>query len=246
MGEIFSVKTIAEYLGFSQRKIYQLIKDHKIPYSRVGGQYRFIKDDIEDWLRKGKRGGGLEKTNVYAALDSIKDTNKRRLYLVALLTSSLEKEGLKPVVVGGCALEFYTTGGYATGDIDIIFSDNRLLDEKLSLWGFKKIGRHWINEELDLYIESPASQLDSEENKRLTTVEIEDLRVYLISLEGLILDRLKAYVHWRSEDDGYWAKELIFMYRDKLEMPYLKKRAKNEKVGNALSKILAEVKRFYE
>lgn len=246
MSEIFSVTTVAKYLGFSQRKIYQLIKDRKIPYSRVGGQYRFIKDDIDSWLRKVKLGTGLDKASVYEALKSIRDINKKRLYFIALLTASLEKEGLKPVVVGGCAMEFYTTGGYATGDIDIIFSDNKLLNEKLSLWGFKRIGRHWINEELSIYIESPASQLDSEESKRVATVEIEDLKVYLISLEDLILDRLKAYVHWRSEDDGYWAKELIFMYRDKLEMAYLRRKAKNDKVDKALTKILAEVKKFHE
>lgn len=246
MSEIFSVKGVAKYLGFSQRKIYQLIKDRQIPYSRVGGQYRFIKEDIDNWLRKGKREGELDKSTIYAALESIKDTNKKRLYLIALLTSSLEKEKLKPVVVGGCALEFYTTGGYATQDIDIIFSDNKLLNERLSSWGFRRVGRHWVNEELDIYIESPASQLGPEENKRLTTVEIENLRVYLIGIEDLLLDRLKAYVHWKSEDDGYWAKELIFIYCDKLEISYLKRRAKIEKVDNALAKILTEVKRFHE
>lgn len=250
MKEIFSVREVSRYLGFSQRKIYQLIKDNQIPYNKIGGQYRFIKDDIDNWLRKGKREATnlrkatnlLDRAWVYETVNSIKDTNKRRLYLIGLLTLSLQHERLKPIVVGGCALEFYTTGGYATHDIDIIFSDNKLLNEKLSSWGFKRIGRHWINEELDLYIESPASQLDPEENKRVCEVEIEGLKVYLIGLEDLILDRLKAYVHWKSEDDGYWAKELIFMYKDKLEMTYLKRRAKIERVDKALAGILNEIK----
>lgn len=251
MSEIFSVKTAARYLGFSQRKIYQLIKDGAIPHTRVGGQYRFIKEDLDNWLRRGKEEGNfsgakMDRSGVYAALNRIKDINKKRLYFIGLLTSLLKKEGLRPVVVGGCALEFYTTGGYSTGDIDIIFSDNRLLDEKLSWLGFKRVGRHWISEELDLYIESPGSQLKPEETERLTTVEIDNLKVYLIGLEDLILDRLKAYVHWRSSDDGFWAKELIFMYGDKLEMAYLKRKAKVEKVDKALTKILREVKKIRE
>ena len=179
-------------------------------------------------------------------LKAIKDINKKRLYFVGLLTSLINKEGLKPVVVGGCALEFYTTGGYSTGDIDIIFSDNKLLDEKLSSLGFKRVGRHWISEELDLYLESPGAQLSQEETKRLTTVNIENFKVYLIGPEDLILDRLKAYVHWRSDDDGFWAKELIFMYHDKLEMAYLKRKARGEKVDKALAKILRELKKIHE
>lgn len=249
MSEIFSVKTVARYLGFSPRKLYQLIKEDRIPYSRIGGQYRFIKEDIDTWLRGEKENLAGDKEGLEAALNrlkAIKDINKKRLYFVGLLTRLINKEGLRPVVVGGCALEFYTTGGYSTGDIDIIFSDNKLLDEKLSSLRFKRVGRHWISEELDLYLESPGSQLSQEEIKRLTTVNIENFKVYLIGPEDLILDRLKAYVHWRSEDDGFWAKELLFMYQDKLEMAYLKRKARREKVDKALAKILREVKKINE
>ena len=52
--EIMDIAEISGYLGFSQRKIYQLIKDGAIPVSKIGGQYRFIKDEIYLWLRRSK------------------------------------------------------------------------------------------------------------------------------------------------------------------------------------------------
>ena len=52
--EIMSIAGISRYLGFSQRKIYQLIKDGKIPVAKIGGQYRFIRDDIMLWLKNSK------------------------------------------------------------------------------------------------------------------------------------------------------------------------------------------------
>ncbi|MCK5594924.1 helix-turn-helix domain-containing protein [bacterium] len=52
--EIMNIAEVSRYLGFSQRKIYQLIKEGKIPVSKIGGQYRFIKDEIYLWLRRSR------------------------------------------------------------------------------------------------------------------------------------------------------------------------------------------------
>ncbi|MEQ8172977.1 MAG: DUF6036 family nucleotidyltransferase [Candidatus Eremiobacterota bacterium] len=165
---------------------------------------------------------------------------KRQLFFLAIMTDALE--GIKPVIVGGVALEFYSTGGYSTGDIDIIYPDVKVIGEKLQEWGFQKKGRHWINEELDIFIEIPGSYLSEDEKKRITLVEIENLSVYLIGVEDLIIDRLNAFVHWQSTDDGYWAKELLFIYKEKLDMEYLKKRCSEEQTSEELEKLLREVK----
>ena len=60
---VMDVIEIAEYLGFSVRKIYELIKNKQIPASKIGGQYRFVKGNIDRWLQeativpiKNKRG----------------------------------------------------------------------------------------------------------------------------------------------------------------------------------------------
>lgn len=45
-----TVKEVAEYLGFSATKIYRLVESGEIPRVKVGGQYRFPRAIIDDWL----------------------------------------------------------------------------------------------------------------------------------------------------------------------------------------------------
>lgn len=172
----------------------------------------------------------------------ITDPFKRQLYIIGVLTRVLEKFNVKPVIVGGFALEFYTTGGYNTGDIDLVFPDYELLSKIMADLGFKKAGRHWISRELDVFIEAPGSNLTEGEKRHLSRVEIDDLNVYLIGVEDLLIDRMNAYVHWKSKDDGYWVKELIAMHKGKIDRKYLLKRCKEDKTFNAFKKLEKELK----
>lgn len=44
------VKEVASYLGFSPTKIYRMLTAGDIPAVKVGGQYRFPRRVIDDWL----------------------------------------------------------------------------------------------------------------------------------------------------------------------------------------------------
>jgi hypothetical protein len=166
---------------------------------------------------------------------TIHDPLKRNLYLLGLLSDALGPE--KPVVVGGFTLEFYSTGGYATGDIDLVYPEPGVLGAVLEEWGFKKEGRHWISEEFDLFIEVPGTALAGEERIRVTIVEVEGLKILLLGVEDLIVDRLNAFVHWKSTDDGYWAKELLFIYAESLDNDYLARRCADENTVSALEEL---------
>jgi excisionase family DNA binding protein len=50
--EIMDIKTLARYLGMGRSKIYGLIRQRKIPASRIGRQYRFSKPIVDAWLRE--------------------------------------------------------------------------------------------------------------------------------------------------------------------------------------------------
>lgn len=50
--EVMSVKELAEYLGIGKSKIYSLIKQKKIPASKIGRQYKFSKTVIDSWLKE--------------------------------------------------------------------------------------------------------------------------------------------------------------------------------------------------
>ena len=239
--QVMKIPEVATYLGFSQRKLYQLVREDKIPVARIGGQYRFLKEEIDAWLRDPKPLSRSNATDSISKIKSIQDINKRRLYLVGLLTKELEGGKARPIVVGGCALEFYTTGGYSTGDVDVIFPHTELLDSVLSKWGFRKEGRHWISSDLDMYIKSPASSLGGGDPARITRVRIEEVDAYVIGVEDLIIDRLNAAVHSQSEDDRYWAKELIYIHGPMIDMDYLRKRASADNVEDEVDKILKEI-----
>jgi len=47
---IFSVETLAGYLGVSNQWVYDRIKSREIPYIKVGKFCRFRKRDIDAWL----------------------------------------------------------------------------------------------------------------------------------------------------------------------------------------------------
>ncbi len=50
--EVMDIKTLSQYLSMGRSKIYNLIRQKKIPASRIGRQYRFSKQLIDDWLKE--------------------------------------------------------------------------------------------------------------------------------------------------------------------------------------------------
>ena len=50
--EVMDIKTLAQYLGMGRSKIYGLIRQRKVPASRIGRQYRFSKALVDAWLKE--------------------------------------------------------------------------------------------------------------------------------------------------------------------------------------------------
>lgn len=242
---LMTVKDVATYLGLSERTLYSMIKREEIPYVKVGGRYRFNREKVEEWLeRKSRERMRTAREKMPTALQRVEETADpltKRLLFIGLLTRELEKDNIEPIIVGGNAVEFYTAGGYATYDIDVI-APSEPLDKVLKRWGFDKVGRHWISERLDIVIEAPAYALaTAEQHEKLYEVEIDDLKVYVLGIEDLIIDRLNAYVHWKSQDDGIWAKELMVLHSKEIDWDYLAKRAGEERVEAALAELKEEL-----
>ena len=53
-----------------------------------------------------------------ADIEATSDLLERALKLAGLITALFQRHGFALVVVGGSAVEFYTEGGYMSGDID--------------------------------------------------------------------------------------------------------------------------------
>lgn len=50
--EVMDIKALAQYLGMGRSKIYGLIRQRKVPASRIGRQYRFSKSLVDAWLKE--------------------------------------------------------------------------------------------------------------------------------------------------------------------------------------------------
>jgi hypothetical protein len=178
-------------------------------------------------------------------LEIIKNTEsplKRQLLMVGLITRLLEEQGKKaPVVIGGCALSYYSREVYFTTDIDLAYAEREALDLALKSVGFKKKGRYWVHEGLKLAIEAPASKLAKEEAS-VEIVEVgEGLKCTIIGIEDLIIDRMNACKHRKSEIDCEMAELLVNRYCNDLDWPYLEKKA--AKPENDILSELQEIKK---
>ncbi len=171
---------------------------------------------------------------------------KKQLLIVALISKILKEKGKNvPLVVGGCALSYYSREVYLTNDIDLLYADIEALDAVLKNLGFKKEGRFWYSEELELVIEVPGS-FPEEEIAPLEKVifDEEDLECFLLSVEDIILDRLKACKYLKSQIDCEMAEVLIARYFNGIDWDYIKRKSKLPE--NDVFDILRKIKKKYE
>ena len=165
-------------------------------------------------------------TRDFDRLRDEKDPRRRRLLALGLLTRELAPLGIEPILVGGAALEFYTAGGYATYDVDLALPSGSDVDAAFARLGFEKEGRFWRHAVFDLLFEAPAPAGLPGEDAMRTEVDVEGLRVVVIGIEDLLIDRLRAWVHWRSEEDGRWTRRLAGLHGDRLDWGYLRNRTR--------------------
>ena len=55
MGEVMDVPEVAEWLHYHPKTVQRMAKDGQIPAKKVGGEWRFMRVDLERWLRSDDR-----------------------------------------------------------------------------------------------------------------------------------------------------------------------------------------------
>ncbi len=90
-----------------------------------------------------------ELTNAKIDIEATSDLLERAMKLAGLITTLFAEKGFHLVVVGGSAVEFYTEGGYMSGDIDFCRKTfkaipPRLMQEIAESLGGKGLGRNWL------------------------------------------------------------------------------------------------------
>lgn len=169
---------------------------------------------------------GAERRARLEATAAERDPARKRLVALGLLADRLREAGLEPILVGGAAVEFYTSGGYTTKDVDLALPHGPETDAAFAELGFVKEGRYWYREDLDLLFEAPAPAGLPGETAPRTKVEIEGLTIVVLGIEDLVIDRIRAWIHGTSQEDGRWARRLALLYADRLDWAYLKEKTR--------------------
>ena len=167
---------------------------------------------------------------------SIQNLVDKKAYFMSLLTRETELKNVTPIVVGGSAVDFYTNGVFQSNDIDLV--GNRIIigDILENTFGFKRSGRHWIDEQIGIFIEVPGDYLAGSKDK-ITTMTVEGLKLYIIGIEDLIIDRMAACHEWKSETDCRQAHYLLRYYKSRIDFEYISEKAKQEGLLALLKKL---------
>ncbi|WP_134704382.1 hypothetical protein [Ammoniphilus sp. YIM 78166] len=178
------------------------------------------------------------------SLSHLKGKSKfeKMVQVSAILTKLLEPHNINPVIVGGLAVEIYTRSEYTTADIDMVLSRRDLANDILLQLGFKREGRHWYHDDLLVSIEIPGDMLDDADLSKVVELQLKDnLKVYVIGIEDIILDRLRACIHWKSTSDCEWGKRLLLLHYQRIDLKYLMETSRKDSTQERLQSWLDQI-----
>jgi len=89
MAELMVVKEVGDYLRVTEKTVYRLLKRGNIPATKIGHQWRFNKNSIDEWLNRG---------SVKAKADILVIDDEDTIQL--LFRQTLEELGHRVIAVG--------------------------------------------------------------------------------------------------------------------------------------------------
>ncbi|WP_052455738.1 DUF6036 family nucleotidyltransferase [Bhargavaea cecembensis] len=169
-------------------------------------------------------------------IQSYKEDNLAAMVKVAAVITSLmapyHRVDAMPIIVGGLAVEIYTAGDYTTRDIDLVTSSSMTLRELLPKIGFDKAGRIFYHEQLEVAVDVVDSALEGSYD-RLTEMKVGEDSIYIISIEDIILDRLRGSDH---PDNDRWGLFLLSNNYEQADLDYIRNRVENKDEGLTLDR----------
>jgi len=144
-------------------------------------------------------------------------------------------ESVRPVLVGGAAMELIADGAYITADLDFVGTVPPPVASDLRKAEFGRLGRQWIHDEESVSIIFHGHMLRTGE--RDVDHSFGDYRVLMVSPEDLLVDRLTAWHHRESPTHGVQAYLLYQAKQGSMDLEHLRKRAGAEAVESALDSV---------
>lgn len=125
----------------------------------------------------------------------IADVTQRTLEVVAVIEEVAMPLGIRPTIVGGMAVYFWTEGdAFATYDIDVVMAVPEKLAKILAQLGFmrSKDGRHWELPGTEVLLEAPSADLDAGAQVAVVTLP-SGRTARVLSRVDILLDRLDEF-----------------------------------------------------
>ncbi|MHA7581063.1 hypothetical protein ACX12E_11725 [Paenibacillus vandeheii] len=152
----------------------------------------------------------------------------KEFYVMGIITPILDDLDADPaIIVGGHAVELYTSGSYKTADVDLVMIRDDLARSLFDHLGFIREGRHYYVSEMDIPIEIPSDTLEGSKDKIIKLITPEGY-CYVIGIDDLILDRLRASEYWSDARSLEWARYLIYSQFESIDLTYMREVASKE------------------
>jgi hypothetical protein len=162
----------------------------------------------------------------------IPDPTEEMLEIAAVVDAALRPVTIRPVVVGGLAVAYWTTGLYLTADIDVVMPYSAEIERRLASLGFEREGRFWTLPGRDPVLEAPGSTLEFNPAGHIE-VELASGRTLRIQeVEEVLLLRLAEFVATGNAD--VFQQCLWLLGVSGLDRERLRTRAGEEALGRAL------------
>ncbi|MBM4278859.1 MAG: nucleotidyltransferase family protein [Deltaproteobacteria bacterium] len=173
----------------------------------------------------------------------------KQLYVAAAISSAFEKKGIQAVLVGGAVVEYYTAGGHTTVDIDMILPplEKQEIETVMKGLGFERFEdyRHWIHPQIRIPIEFPPGPLQIGHLlvQEVNEIEIEKIKLKILRMEDILLDRLVAAQEWKDPQARIQAEMLMYTHYTDIDWPYVHQKSSQLGILQLFQKIQKKVKR---
>ncbi|MGI0128864.1 MAG: hypothetical protein ACREDE_11205 [Thermoplasmata archaeon] len=173
-------------------------------------------------------------------LAKARSRGERNLWLGAVLSKEIAAD---VVIVGGSAIEVYTSGKYVSGDIDVV-GERGLIISALERWGFRRHGRLWSRSDLELWVD-PVGRNYTGDVRRLREVSTPYGPVRLASVEDLIAKRVIEVKVWPRTGTEMFdqAVALATEYDEDVDWDYVTLVAKRERADDLVAELRRRVAR---
>ena len=127
MGDLMNTREVAEYLRIKERKVYALVREKRIPCTRVTGKWLFPRHLIDLWVAQGTRFPNLREAVaappvVVGSHDPLLEWCLRESGCELAMMSGGSLDGLKRLVAGDavmCGLHVFDAGAGTGGAYNV-------------------------------------------------------------------------------------------------------------------------------